>query len=166
MLDAQSLNYHVDDMAKRSDVNNRTEYHSIYYRKVLKAKREARVKETRTGKCGYCGANGIIIKDHKISLADGGDHEQPNLFDCCQPCNYSKGKLPLETWRKTIARWYIGAPYFSPEQIAYILKHGLDLLAIIEVAATNIQFFFEGGSGGNIQQFVSRRVDRRAARTV
>jgi hypothetical protein len=48
--------------------------------------------------CAYCGERATSI-DHVRPRLFGGSDEPDNLVPACQPCNSSKGVLPVEIWR-------------------------------------------------------------------
>lgn len=51
--------------------------------------------------CHLCGLEGATTADHVIPRAAGGLDELGNLRPAHGPCNFARGDLPLEEWRKT-----------------------------------------------------------------
>lgn len=62
----------------------------------------ARLVNRYGGRCAYCGEKAVLQRDHVVPLALGGTHGPGNITPACQPCNYSKGAVPLTVWRKRL----------------------------------------------------------------
>lgn len=62
----------------------------------------ARLVNRYGGRCAYCGEEATLQRDHVVPLALGGTHGPGNIVPACQPCNYSKGAVPLTVWRKRL----------------------------------------------------------------
>lgn len=52
------------------------------------------------GRCAYCGASGVMTRDHVVPLSRGGRHAEGNIVPACMPCNQSKTTKLLVEWRR------------------------------------------------------------------
>ena len=65
--------------------------------KVTNADLQA-MREDQGGQCAYCG-DAVAHLDHKVSVANGGQHELPNLQWLCAPCNMYKRAMNDDEYR-------------------------------------------------------------------
>ena len=55
------------------------------------------------GRCGYCGAAGVLHADHRIPLSRGGMNSIDNIIPACNRCNARKAKLTEAEFRARLA---------------------------------------------------------------
>ena len=51
-------------------------------------------------RCGYCGCDGRLTRDHDVPLSRGGSNDISNIVPACGRCNSSKRNLTAEEFRK------------------------------------------------------------------
>ena len=75
-------------------------------RRVSSEVRE-KVYSKYNGRCAYCGSK-VHYKDmqidHVFPLSLGGADTEDNYLPSCSACNFRKGKLTLEKFRKSLSR--------------------------------------------------------------
>lgn len=96
--------------------------------KSISPKKRALVFAKTAGACGYCGVAldpEMFPIDHVHPRFHGGTNHIDNLLPACHPCNGSKGKKDIESFRLyAAAKRVTGAAIFGQVQLDYLLKAG------------------------------------------
>jgi 5-methylcytosine-specific restriction endonuclease McrA len=56
------------------------------------------------GRCAYCGDDGPLQADHRVSLARGGTNSIENILPACASCNAKKHLMTEEEFRARLAQ--------------------------------------------------------------
>lgn len=113
--------------------------------KLNKQQREE-VRKRYDGHCAYCG---LVLGDswhvdHKKPIRrntsdyDASLHCMDNLMPACKPCNYNKGSLTLENWRKQLTHYRDIQVIRDCPQVRHLLR-----FSQITFEKSPIVFYFE-----------------------
>ena len=75
-------------------------------RKTLSKKRRFELFKRDSFTCQYCGAHppaAVLVLDHIVPFADGGECDDDNLVTSCEPCNQGKGDRSLSAVPASLA---------------------------------------------------------------
>ena len=109
-------------------------------RKNLTKQQRTAILQKYNCKCAYCGED-ITLKtmqvDHIHAIYNGGDNEVENLNPSCRACNFYKGAMDVETFRKALLEILPKTSIKTfPTRLA--IKYGM-----IEVHPWDGKFYFE-----------------------
>lgn len=108
----------------------------------MKPEKRKEVFAKTNGFCWYCGEDISFDNfqvDHVKPQIDGKDHRIENLVPSCKVCNVIKNRsTTLSHLRDCLGRRKLGNVHFSPSQIKYLAKFGIDL-----PKRPVFQFYFE-----------------------
>lgn len=95
----RSIRWQVDGLAEhnRNKARRRRALRRGARGKVTNADLQA-MRDDQGGQCAYCGHD-VGHLDHKVSVANGGQHELPNLQWLCAPCNMHKRAMNDSDYR-------------------------------------------------------------------
>ena len=116
--------------------------------------KRTRIFNKAGGKCWYCGVElrpyqgevlpDTFVTDHAHPKKFGGTSHESNLVPSCWKCNEVKKFKTIEQYRQYLAFEKAGVEKFTPNQIAWLRSHGIELP---ELPA--ITFYFEEMAAGN-----------------
>lgn len=69
--------------------------------------------ETYGHRCAYCGADGVLVADHRVSLSRGGTNWIENILPACGRCNNRKYTQTEDEFRERLRREAGGEPFGS-----------------------------------------------------
>lgn len=99
---------------------------------IVNASRDREIRRDRpawratNGRCYYCGEPACVL-DHVVPLTVGGSNDDSNLVAACWECNSAKSGNSLVAFREMRAEAAGVWCRFSPAQLAYLARCGIDL---------------------------------------